>query len=311
VATATKAPPALREPGVAAPGAPLFVLAPARSFSSVVTQLLGCHPQLYAFPELLLSSFDTVDEWLTQDTPGSSFYQARTSGLVRAFAELRFGGQTEAGVAATWRHLESLRGQPVRVLLDELLAAVAPAIGVEKSPDAAVVPGALWRLRRWYPKARFIHLLRHPVATCESQVRHWAGGEEWWRGDPERWVPFGLISDRRRIMAFLSGLPADRWRSVRGEDVVDDPAATLRPVLAWLRLRTDAASLDALRHPERSPYARVGPTGATGGNDPSFQASPTLRPARRSASLSLPPGWRVSRRWGEEIESLGRELGYG
>jgi Sulfotransferase family len=288
----------------------VFVLAPARSFSSVVTQSLGCHPQLYAFPELLLSSFDTVDEWLDQDTPGPRIHENRTSGLVRAFAELRFGGQTEAGVAATWRYLESMRGRPARVLLDELLGAVAPAIAVEKSPEAAVVPGALSRLLRWYPEARFIHLLRHPVATCESQVKHWTVGEEWWRGDPHRWVPFGLISNRRRIIAFLNGMPTERWRPVRGEDVVDDPAGALEPVLAWLGLRTDAEALDALRHPERSPYACVGPVGAGGGNDPTFQASPTLRPARRSPSLALPSEWRVSRPWREELESLGRELGY-
>jgi Sulfotransferase family len=290
---------------------PLFVLAPGRSYSSIVTQMLGCHPQLYAFPELRLFTSETVDQWQTAVPVDAPWSEAHVSGVLRAFAEVRFGGQTQAGVAAARRHVESLRGQPAPVLMDELLAAVAPRIGVEKSPETAMVAGALQRLLRAYPQARFIHLLRHPIATCESLLAAWMSRYEPSLGDPERWVPFSVIAARRRIMQFLHRLPADRWRVVRGEDAVDRPIETLEPVLAWLGLRTDATALDALRHPERSPFARVGPDGARSGNDPRFQRHPTLRRARRPSSPALRGDWRVSPRWRDELEALGRELGYG
>jgi hypothetical protein len=290
---------------------PLFVLAPGRSYSSIVTQMLGCHPQLYAFPELRLFTSETVDEWLAAGRVDTWWGEAHLSGLLRAFAELRFGGQTDTGAAAARRHVESLRGQPARVLMDQLLAAVAPRIGVEKSPETAMARGALPRLLRAYPQARFIHLLRHPVATCESWLVAWTGRYEPSLGDHERWIPFSVVAARRRIMEFLDRVPPDRWRVVRGEDAIDRPIETLEPVLAWLGVRTDSEALDALRHPERSPFARFGPADAWAGNDPQFQASPTLRPARRPVSLALRGDWRVTARWREEVEVLARELGYG
>src|SRR5262245_49712148 len=109
---------------------PLFVLSAARSYSSVVVQMLGCHPDLYAFPELVLFGHETVDAWLDVAPHDEGYRKARTSGTLRALAELRFGGQTPEGVEAALAHLETLRGQPTRVVLDELLAAVAPRVGV-------------------------------------------------------------------------------------------------------------------------------------------------------------------------------------
>lgn len=40
---------------------PVFVLAPARSHTSVVTQMLGQHPETYAFPELVLFNGETLE----------------------------------------------------------------------------------------------------------------------------------------------------------------------------------------------------------------------------------------------------------
>src|SRR5262249_46194462 len=41
--------------------APVFILCPIRSFSSVACAMLGQHPELYAFPELRLFNADTVE----------------------------------------------------------------------------------------------------------------------------------------------------------------------------------------------------------------------------------------------------------
>jgi hypothetical protein len=296
---------------------PVFVLAPTRSYSSLVTQMLGCHPELYAFPELTLFNCETVAEWLARGggrlEPGGRegwFAEAYRSGVLRAYAQLRFGGQTEAGVAAASRHVESLRDQRTRVILDELLECIAPRVGVEKSPATAMNADGLERLQRWYPLARFIHLVRHPVATCESLLRNCEKHYVPSMGELERWIPFAVLSTHRRIMAFLDRVAADRWRVVRSEDAVDDPAATLEPVVRWLGLRTDPEAIDQLRHPERSPFARVGPVGARGGNDAGFQREPAARPSTRPRSVFLRDDWRVTPRWREELANLAQELGY-
>jgi hypothetical protein len=107
-----------------------------------------------------------------------------------------------------------------------------------------------------------------------------------------------VIYVHRTISAFLSGLPESRWRRVRA------------PVLEWLGVRVDNEGLAALRHPERSPYARPGPDGARGGNAPKFQRDPGLRPPRRPRSLELRDDWPVTPLWREELVKLGERLGY-
>jgi hypothetical protein len=87
--------------GVGGFPAPLFILAPARSYSSVVTQILGCHQQLYAFPELNLFRFQTVDEWLDARDSGMVFHRSLQGGVLRAYAELRFGGLARTAARTT------------------------------------------------------------------------------------------------------------------------------------------------------------------------------------------------------------------
>ena len=80
---------------------PLFVLAPPRSFTSVVGTMLGQHPQMYGLPETHLFGCATMAEWWAaceeQTFP-------RAHGLLRAVGELFFGGQTEATIrqASGW-----------------------------------------------------------------------------------------------------------------------------------------------------------------------------------------------------------------
>src|SRR5436190_23118240 len=66
---------------------PLFVLAPPRSFTSVVGTMLGQHPELYGLPETHLFGCKTMAEWWgvceEQTFP-------RADGLVRAVAEVFF-----------------------------------------------------------------------------------------------------------------------------------------------------------------------------------------------------------------------------
>src|SRR5438270_2842334 len=75
---------------------PVFVLAPARSNSSVVSAMIGMHPELYGFPELSLWRGETVGHLIT-DQPNARGLKARarTAGLARAVAEVFKGSQDE------------------------------------------------------------------------------------------------------------------------------------------------------------------------------------------------------------------------
>ena len=113
--------------------APVFVLAPARSNSSVVTAMLGQHPELCAFPELALFRKETVGDLLT-DPPGWTGAPAaqRMAGVYRALAEHHDQRQTSDTVSAAADWVESRSGWDVAELLDYLLALAALAEGARE-----------------------------------------------------------------------------------------------------------------------------------------------------------------------------------
>ena len=69
-----------------------------------------------------------------------------------------------------------------------------------------------------------------------------------------------------------------------------------------------------MKHPERSPFAGLGPPGATLGNDPGFLADPVLRvrptPAEPPPSLDAVLPWDNRRGLEPEVHQLARDFGY-
>jgi hypothetical protein len=312
--------PAPQPTAVAAPAArdplwhaPLFVLAPARSHSSIATAMLGQHPQLCAFPELLLFRSETV-AGLLRDPPGWRGVPAltRISGLCRALAQHHDGEQTEATVATAADWLRARRGWSTADVLDHLLDAAAPRIGVEKSPENASRDDYLTRLNAAYPRARYIHLTRHPVPSVRSMHHHWSG-LDYWTLAPDLFHHFCLgvwTFQHRRIHTFVSALPADRRLTVRSEDLLNDPQTQLPRICAWLGIDAGAEAIEAMSHPERSPYARIGPPDALGGGDSGFLREPALRATQLPASLDVPADWQVDPWSLLSAMELAQRLGY-
>src|SRR5271157_2595651 len=153
---------------------PVFVLAPARSFSSVVATMIGQHPELAGLPELKLFGFRTIGE-LESSLPAywrERGFTHRSPGLVRALAEFEFGGQTPKRLLMARAWLTERARWSGADVLDHLLARLAPRTGVEKSPETVNDGAALRRAARAYPEARYLHLTRHPATTAASMGRH-------------------------------------------------------------------------------------------------------------------------------------------
>jgi hypothetical protein len=114
------------------------------------------------------------------------------------------------------------------------------------------------------------------------------------------------------ICRFLKTVPKGQQWTIRGEDVLARPEETLKPLLDWLDLRTDADAIERMKHPEQSPYACLGPQGAEFGNDRLFLQSPALRPERASEqSLEGPVSWSASGHGLKpEVIELARQFGY-
>jgi predicted RNA-binding Zn-ribbon protein involved in translation (DUF1610 family) len=305
-------PAAEREP---ARFAPLFVLAPARSFSSVVVTMIGQHPQLAGMPELKLFGHRTIAD-LESSLPAywrERGFTHRSPGLVRALAEFEFGGQTPKRIAAAREWLRAREHWSGADVLDVLMARVAPRRVVEKSPENVSSTAALKRLRAAYPNARYLHLTRHPLTTQVSAARHLRQTvpEHPQAGEPMAGIA-AWVEVHQRILRFTAALSKPRALRVRAEDVLNAPEKWLPEIARWLEIRDDDEAIEAMRHPESSPFARFGPrgSGVIGGHDHGFLRDPVPRRAALPASFEPPEGWIGEPQLWRRAASLARRFGY-
>jgi hypothetical protein len=258
--------------------------------------MIGQHPELVGLPELKLFSYRTIGE-LEASLPRFWLERGivhRSPGLVRAIAQFEFGDQNFASLASARAWLQHRSDWSGADIFDVLLKRLSPRVAVEKSPESVATDAALKRLASAYPRARYLHLTRHPVTTQRSMLEHW-----------NRIVPGYSMQDQPmagiaswvethgRILRFAAPLPKNFCMRVRAEDVLNDTHSQLRLIAAWLGIRTDEDAIEAMTHPEASPFASFGLAGSgiVGGNDPNFLSDPVPRPVEVLSTLDQPPGW--------------------
>lgn len=342
--------PALRVPTDRGAGKILFILAPPRSFTTIVSHMLGQHPEMYGLPETHLPCAQTMSEW---------FYHAQTTwivdvtdiasqhpslgsqlnmehGLFRVVAQVYAGEQTDPAIRWASEWLKQKSEFTTGAILELVAEKLRPRMLVEKSPSTVYRLEFLQQTFRRFPQARFIHLVRHPCGHGESVMKylkaiqrlkpiprsHWlfrlasfpAGSEN--LNNPER--PQALDPQRgwyvlnSNIYEFLKSVPESQKKRIIGEELLSKPESGLRDIAAWLGLRTDSAAIEEMKHPERSPYACFGPPSARYGNDHFFLKRPRFHPnGTKSHRLEGPVSWREN---GQgllsEVKQLAREFGY-
>jgi hypothetical protein len=276
---------------------PLFVLGSPRSFSSIVCAMLGEHPRLYGFPEVNLFVSDTLgDLWERM----SGARQIQLHGLLRLVSHL-YAGEQSIDALEMARHWVARRFDASTTdIYHELVEKIAPLRAVDKSPVYTESRSYLDRITAAFPNARYLHLVRHPQTQGVSMMNI-AGGAMVLLGqsmdtDVDPPVPdpqIAWLRGQRTIMEFLESLPRERWIRARGEDLLSSPREHLEAICDWMDLEHDEAAMTRMLHPERSPFACLGPPGAHLGNDINFLRSPELRPVHiKAASLEGPMPWR-------------------
>lgn len=312
---------------------PLFILAPPRSFTSIACAMLGQHPQLYGLPETHLFCEETMSARAARVTRAT---YPMGHGLLRAVAELYFDAQNEDTVRLARQWLKCRSAVTTDFIFKALADRVFPLILVDKSPSTINSVRILQRTHSLFPGACFIHLLRHPRGHSESVMRYIDERRKHGPIPPTHWLlqisqatvqahvseqegpgldpQFGWYARHKIICDFLRTIPAEAQIRVRGEDLLAQPDRILLEVASWMGLRTDAPAIEAMKHPERSPYAFFGPPGARYGNDAFFLQEPSLRPGRgrgRVHHLEGPLGWRSDGQgFSDEVMGLAQEFGY-
>ena len=272
---------------------PLFILTCMRSFSSVVSTMLGQHPQAYGLPELNLFLADTlggVVERLTAHRPQG------LNGLLRTIAELEYRAQTQDTVQRARAWLAQRRQWPIQQVFEFIAQRGGARLLIEKSPSTALDETRLARLRRHFPEAYILHLTRHPRTTCKSiheiQQKTAILATNRRTGTPAN--PENLwLRANRNILAFTRRLRPGQTLSIQGELLLSQPEVYLPQIAEWLELRADPDAIAAMLHPERSPYACIGQPNAPFGHDPNFLHNPRfekrpLRPARLEGPFDWP-----------------------
>jgi hypothetical protein len=286
--------------------APVFVLCAMRSYSSLICAMLGQHPELYGLPEVNLSVGERVDDVL-------AFYRSRQHGmhgLLRTVAQLQTGAQTDESVAAASDWINERRGWSTSQMMNWIEDAVAPRRIVDKSPVTVRSPEMLQRLRRMCPEASFLHVVRQPAAVCLSIDRlHEEIDRETGSGLRDR-VDAEQVWEKcnGNILAFKAAMPPGACLSLQGEAFLAEFETYAPQVCDWLGIRSDAEAIEAMRHPERSAYACLGPEMARYGNDPNFLQHPAYEP--RPIEITPVDEGIGGRPFKPRTRKLARELGY-
>ncbi|MFL6291648.1 MAG: condensation domain-containing protein, partial [Thermoanaerobaculia bacterium] len=209
----------------------VFVLSPPRSGSTLLRVMLGGNPDLFAPPELELLSFDTLAERRDAFPGRNSFW---LEGVTRAVMEVRHCGAEEA--TALLEELER-EGTTTRGLYRRLQEWIGGRLLVDKTPSYALDLGVLRRAEETFESARYVHLLRHPYGMIRSFEE--AKLEQVFFRHPHSYERRELaeliwLVSQQNILDFLAGVPAERQRRVRFEDLLSAPEPVLREICEFL-----------------------------------------------------------------------------
>jgi hypothetical protein len=287
--------------------APLIILAPMRSYSTVVSAMLGQHPQMYSLLETHLFTCDTMRQWWSCYRNN---HKLMGHGLLRAIAELIMGCQSEVTIELARRWIVRRLAWRTADVFRVLARRVDPLVLIDKSPLIVNRAEHLDRALTEFPKARFLHLTRHPLGFGRSFLKFFEDLGTSAAADPQ------VVWHRQHsnILNFLATVPQCQQLRMRGEDLLAAPDCHLAEIADWIGVRTTPDAINKMKHPEESPFACFGPANALwGGGDSYFFRDPKLHSSKvKVSSLEGPLPWR--RDGGEfstEVRELAQQLGYG
>ena len=273
-----------------------FVLSAPRSGSTLLRVMLAGHSQLFAPPELHLLPFASMSERAIR--LGATYFG---EGLARALMELQGADARECVDRVRELERDDVAIQDVYRLLQ---SASAPRMLVDKTPAYAGSIDALRRAEQMFENARYICLVRHPLAVIESFVRmrfdRLIGVDD---PNPHRLAEDIWYQSYRNIRDFAAEVGPDRVLTLRYEDLVRDPSQEAGRICDFLGIAFDEAVLrpydsgrmhDGL-HPESAPL-----------NDPNFMS-------HRTIDAALADRWRQSNSshtLSGRTREMAREFGY-
>ena len=298
---------------------PIFILAPPRSYTSLINAMLGQHPECFGLPELMLFNVDHLKDLWEEASDEVGADSNRRHGLLRTVAEIYAGEQGADAIEMAGHWALRRREMDTRDVYREIRDQIAPLRIVEKSPAYTIEIRRMQKMLEAFPEAYFIHLVRHPIPQCKSVMNLNHGifalfvnaieyGDDTANIEPQiAWHDLNI-----NILRFLEQVSPERQLRLRGELLMAEPERHLREICRWIGLRDDEAAMTAMMHPENSPFACFGPVDALFGNDPNFLRRPNFKPHEpQLPALDSPLEWREDRApLRPEVIDLAQTFGY-
>lgn len=211
-----------------------FVLSTPRSGSTLLRVMLEGHSNLFAPPELWLLPFATLRD--RQQQLRATGYEYLGLGLQQAVGALWEIDET-AAAATVQAWVED--GRTVADTLRQLVARADRRWLIDKTPGYSSRIEWLQQAERVCDDARYVFLVRHPFPVIESFVRmrfHRMIGSSLGVRSDDPFLLAALVWERwnRNVVSFFESIPADRRLQVRYEDLVSEPADTMRAVAEFL-----------------------------------------------------------------------------
>lgn len=201
----------------------IFIVSQPRAGSTLLQKVLGSHPEIHTMSE----------PWVALHP----LFGLRESGLATDYgaglslaAMKQFLAQLPEGEEAWWEAVRRMLGH----LYGRALAPSGKRFFLDKTPRYYfVIP----ELRRTFPRARFVFLLRHPLAVLASVIDTWAPDDSI---DDLRCFRHDLaVAPKRLVEALATAGPNDIV--VRYEDLAANPAPATERLCEALRLSFDPA----------------------------------------------------------------------
>jgi hypothetical protein len=255
----------------------IFILAPARSGTTLLRVILAGHPQLFSPQELHLLSHATMDERrfvISQRLQGG-----RLNAAIQALMTARGCSPVEAETCIRKQEESKL---PVAEFYRELQSQISPRRLVDKTPVYAWHRQVLARAEVLFDQPLYIHLLRHPCGMIRSYeemrldqmslVRRPAGvslaefAEALW-----------LIS-HQNILEFLADIPRSRQLRLMFERLVEQPQEAVEKLCQFLDLEYHPGMLEPYAEQHKRMTAPLHPAAQMIG-DPKFHQHQSINPA--------------------------------
>ena len=273
----------------------VFVLSSPRSGSTLLRIMLSCHSRLFCPGELGLLDATTLADW--QHHPRSP---NRRRGLAGAFAEL-----TDCGTGECAQAVDTLIGESVSTpaIYRALQRGAHPRLLVDKTPDYAMDRDAIHRAETLFEEARYILLVRHPLAVIESFVR--SGLEDRFPGsenDPYTVAEDCWATSNDNLLQFMQEHTGRRVLRVHYEEMVTDTARTLQAICRFLDVPFEDTVLSPYQYGRMLEAPGDVNTGRRGRIDPG------LANAWRTVELPRPLRGlcrRVAAAWGYDVGEVG------